>query len=114
MSPCYLPYRRCASLALVLAVVLLALPTMMSAQSDETPPKVELFVGYQWLNPGGDIPDRNSPPQSFKLPSIAQGAGASVAYNFTPHWSLEADWGISGNRYATINTGAGGPKLTFR
>ena len=115
MSLCDRNYRRCASVALALAVVLLALPALMSAQSEEQPPKVEVFVGYQWLNPGGNIPDtRFAPPLAFKLPSIAQGAGASLGYNFTKYWALEGDWGINGNRYATINTASFGPKLTFR
>ena len=113
MSLCH-TYRRSASFALILAVVLVAFPMVMNAQSDEAPPKAELFVGYQWLNPGGNIPDGNVPPFAFKLPSIPQGAGASLSYNFTKLWSLEGDWGINGNRYATINTGMIGPKLTFR
>jgi hypothetical protein len=113
MSRCQLTWR-VASFALILAVVAIAVPSMMSAQADEKPPKAELFVGYQWLNPGGNIPDRSVPPLAFKLPSIPQGAGASLAYNFTSHWSLEGDWGINGYRYATINTGMVGPKLTFR
>ena len=114
MSLCPQTYRRCASLALALAVVLVALPAVMSAQSEEAPPKAELFVGYQWLAPGGDIPDANQPPEPLKLPSAPQGAGASLAYNFTKYLSLEGDWGINGYRYATINTGMVGPKLTLR
>jgi len=114
MSLCPQTYRRCASLALALAVVLVALPAVMSAQSEEAPPKAELFVGYQWLAPGGDIPDGNVPPGPLKLPSAPQGVGASLAYNFTKYLSLEGDWGINGYRYATINTGMAGPKLTLR
>jgi hypothetical protein len=98
---------------MVLAVVVMALPAVTFAQSD-TVPKAELFVGYQWLNPGGDIPDGNTPPLAFHLPSISQGGGASLAYNFTKYWALEGDWGINGNRNALVNTGTIGPKLTFR
>lgn len=114
MSPCYQTYRRCAAFALVLAVVLIALPTLMNAQSDEKPPKAELFVGYQWLNPGGDIPTADNPPFAFHIPSIAQGFGTSLSYNFTKIWSLEGDYGINGNKYATINTAMVGPRLTYR
>lgn len=116
MSPCH-TYGRRAAFALVLAVVLVALPALMSAQSansNDQPPKAELFIGYQWLNPGGNIPDGSTPPQPLKLPSISQGAGASLAYNFTKMLALEGDWGINGNRYALVNTGMAGPKLTFR
>jgi hypothetical protein len=113
MSRYYQTYRRYASCVAALAVVIFLLPSMMSAQ-DEKPPKEEIFVGYQWLNPGGTIPDGNTPVGGLKLPSISQGAGASFAYNFTKYWALEGDWGINGNRAATINTGMIGPKLTYR
>ena len=53
---------RSAVCALVIAFLLAALPAMMIAQSSEEAPKAELFVGYQWLNPGGNIPDFNVPP----------------------------------------------------
>ncbi|MGZ4833981.1 MAG: hypothetical protein ACXVZQ_13715, partial [Terriglobales bacterium] len=81
MSPSHQTYRS-ASFALVLALVLIALPAMLTAQSDQTPPKAEVFVGYQWLNPGGNIPDHTPPPLGplpFKLPSITQGFGTNLS-----------------------------------
>ncbi|MGB0043737.1 MAG: hypothetical protein WBP91_11225, partial [Terriglobales bacterium] len=70
MSICHKTYRTCASVALILALVLIALPLMLNAQtaapnaptpqSESSYPKYELFVGYQWLNPGGDIPDTST------------------------------------------------------
>jgi len=113
MSMCQQTYRRCASWALVLAVVVFALPAVMNAQ-EAAPPKEELFVGYQWLNPGGDVPDNSNPPVAFKLPSIAPGAGVSFAYNFDKMWALEADWGTNQNSTAAYSTGMIGPKMTFR
>ena len=95
MSLCYKNYRRYASVALVLAIVTIALPVLLNAQAAPAPapkaapmsaddfPKVELFLGYQWLNPGGNIPDQSVPPNAFKLPAIAQGFGTNVSYNFT-------------------------------
>ncbi len=83
-------YRRCASVALVLALVLLALPCLSNAQtapapkastmtSDDTP-KVEIFVGYQWWNPGGNIPTTGTnTPTAFHLPSVAQGFGTNLS-----------------------------------
>lgn len=116
MSLCYETYRRWAALPLVLAIVLVVMPAVAHAQTSqsEAPPKEEIFVGYQWLNPGGNVPTSDVPPLAFKLPAISQGAGVSGAYNFTKWWSLEGDWGINGNRNATINTGMAGPKLTYR
>lgn len=129
MSLRHINYRRCASVALVLALVLMALPSLLNAQTApaQTPPpktssmsstdevpKAEFFLGYQWLNPGGDVPDQNTPPNAFKLPSIAQGLGSSVAYNFTKWAALEGSYGLNWNHYANVNTGTIGPKLTYR
>src|SRR5882762_241128 len=111
MSRCHEAYRRCASVALVLALVLIALPSF--AQSDAVP-KVELFVGYQWLNPGGNIPDRSTPPNAFKLPSIAQGFGTNLSYNFTKNLALEGNYGGDWNSHASISAFAVGPKYTWR
>jgi len=104
---------RSAVVALFIAVVLIALPAMMIGQSSEAP-KAELFVGYEWLNPGGNIPDGSVPPNAFHLPAIAQGGGASLAWNFNNYFSLEGNWGLNANRYATINTTGFGPRLTYR
>lgn len=116
MSLCQATCRKSASIALSLAVVLLALPVLMNAQ-DEKPPKAELFVGYQWLNPGGKIPrgtDAFGNPLAFKLPSIPQGVGASLAYNFTKYWALEGDYGGNWNKFANETTASIGPKFTWR
>ena len=117
-------HRRCELIPLVLTLVLIATSCLLSAQTapppkapsagSDVPPKAELFVGYQFLNPGGNIPDQNTPPNAFKLPSIVEGVGASLAWNFTKYWALEGDYGGNWNRHAAIDTGAIGPKLTFR
>ena len=113
MSLCHQAYRRIASFALVLTIVLVALSTLMNAQ-DETPPKAEWFIGYQWLNPGGSVPDENTPPNAFKLPSIAPGVGTNVVYNFTKYLGLEGNYGVDWNRFGNVNALTVGPKLTFR
>ncbi len=110
-------YRRSAGLALVTAIVLIALPGLMKAQVDnQEAPKAELFVGYEWLNPGGDIPDRSVPPNAVHMSAIPQGGGASLAWNFNNYFSVEGNWGINGNGNApaTINTAGIGPRLTYR
>ncbi len=124
MSLCHETYRRCASVALILALALIALPAFLNAQTAPAPktssslgddtPKVEVFIGYQWLNPGGDVPTRGDPSVPFHLPSISQGVGTSFSYNFTKHLSLEANYGADANSHADINAIAAGPKLTFR
>jgi len=124
MSLCHENYRRCASVALVLAIVLIALPSLLNAQTAPAPkasstssddfPKAEVFIGYQWLNPGGNVPDQNTPPNAFKLPSISQGFGVNVAYNFTKGLALEGNYGVDWNHYANVNTASIGPKYTWR
>jgi hypothetical protein len=118
-------YQRCASLALVLALVLIALPALLNAQtapkastfqsSDDVVPNWELFIGYQWLNPGGNIPDTSqTPPVAFKLPSMSKGFGTSVAYNFTKNLGLEGNFGGNWSKNANENLTSVGPKLTYR
>jgi hypothetical protein len=120
MSRCQETYRRCASGALVLAIALLALPTLVNAQtlrSDDTVPKWEWFIGYQWVNPGGNIPDGSTPPLAIKAPSSATGAGTNVSYNFTKNLSLEGNYGGNwhgGNVGYHYNAFSVGPKLTYR
>src|SRR5450759_1750217 len=117
MSLCQESYRRCASVALVLALVLIALPSLLNAQtaqSDDAIPKADLFVGYQWLNPGGNVPDQSTPPLPFKLPSMAKGFGTSLAYNFTKNLALEGNYGVNWNSGDSINTLSVGPKATWR
>jgi hypothetical protein len=65
MSLCSRTHYRSASIALVLTLVVVLMPSLLSAQ-DETPPKVDLFIGYQWLNPGGTVPVGSNPP--FQTP----------------------------------------------
>lgn len=86
------------------------------AQSDTTP-KYDLFVGYQWLHPGANVPtpfgDFNN-PIPFAVPDMAEGFGSAFTYNFDSHWGLEADlghnWG-DGNYETTVSTG---PRLMWR
>jgi len=113
MSLCSQVVRRSASIALALAVVVVLFPTLLSAQ-DENPPKVDIFVGYQWLNPGGTVPLSKTNPVAFKLPSLPIGGGTSVAYNLSKYWALEGDVGVNRKDDVTETTFSGGPRLTWR
>ncbi len=125
MSPCHQAYRRCAGLALVLAIVLTALPALLNAQTapapkapsaslDDAVPKAEVFLGYQWLNPGGYTPDSENPPEPYHLPSITPGVTASVAYNFSEYIAAEGNFGFDYNKHSNFETLTFGPRVTWR
>jgi outer membrane protein OmpA-like peptidoglycan-associated protein len=103
-----------AGLLAVLVVSLISIPGL--AQSDSNP-KYDVFVGYQWLHPGGSVPtpfgDFNN-PIPFELPDMGKGLGAAFTYNFDPHWGAEFDlgqnWGSS-NYETTVSVG---PRVIWR
>jgi hypothetical protein len=105
-------YARRVRLALIVAVALVLLPAVMKAQ-DIVPPKVDLFVGYQWLNPGGTVPLGPSYTPT-KLPGMPGGAAGTVTYNFNKWVGLSAD--VSGNfkDQTSEETLSVGPRLMWR
>lgn len=113
MSACRTIWSGRAVLGLLLLLLALCSGAAL-AQQQENPPKAEFFLGYQWLNPGGTIPSAPNSPVPFKLPSIPQGWGTSLTYNFTPHWGLEGDYGGNYNKYANEHTASVGPRFTWR
>ncbi len=119
MSLCQQTYRRCASVALVMAAVLMVSPALLNAQSDDTVPKAELFIGYQWWNPGGNLPNNSTPPVGFTAPSSPIGFGTNLSYNFTNNLSLEGNYGGNWTKSSNSinynnNAFTVGPKLTYR
>jgi len=113
-SGCLEKVRIIAGLLIVLSVSLLA--SRAYAQSD-TNPKFDIFVGYEWLHPGGWTPtpfgDANS-PVAFKVPDMSKGFGAAFTYNLDPHFGVEFDlaqnWGDS-NYETTVSVG---PRVMWR
>jgi OmpA family len=100
-------------------IVLLAVSLLSSAalaQSDANP-KWDLFVGYQWLHPGGNVPtpfgDPNN-PTPFKVPDMAKGFGAAATINFDPHWGVEFDLGQNWTSGIYETTGSVGPRFIWR
>jgi len=124
MSLCHEIYRRCASVALVLALVLIALPVLLNAQtapkastfqSDQVVPKWEWFIGYQFLNPGGKVPDLSQTPAvAVNTPGMSKGFGTNVVYNFTKNLGLEGNFGGNYSKRANEEAVSFGPKLTWR
>jgi outer membrane protein OmpA-like peptidoglycan-associated protein len=101
-------------LLMLLSVSLISSPAI--AQSDSNP-KWDLFVGYQWLHPGGTVPapfgDPNN-PTSFKIPDMEKGFGAAFTYNFDPHWGAEFDLGHNWGDSNYETTGSVGPRFMWR
>ena len=105
----------------VLACLILIISCVILTQAqDENPPKADLFLGYQWLNPGGNVPGvapgaASGPVQATRLPSFAQGFGAAMGYNFHPNIALEGDLGASYHSPGlSIYTVSAGPRFTWR
>ena len=103
-----------SGLLVFLAVSLISSPAF--AQSDSNP-KWDLFVGYQWLHPGGTVPapftDPNN-PTAFKVPDMAKGFGAAFTYNFDVHWGMEFDLGHNWGDSNYETTGSVGPRFIWR
>ena len=112
MSPCRNLWR---VLAVALPVLLCA-SLVGSAVAQETP-KSELFVGYQWLSPGGKVPLPFQPFNgglSVKPGSLPGGFGATYTYNATPVFGMSLDFGHNWGSFGYETTAAVGPRVTWR
>ena len=117
-----------AAVSALIAVILIS--SSAFAQSDSTPPKWDLFAGYQYLHPGGTVPcssvaaspscvaytgDPNN-AIGFQLPAMAKGLGTALTYNFDPHWGIEGDFGYNRDSGSASSewTAGGGPRFIWR
>src|SRR6185437_14845985 len=78
-------------------------------------PGINLFLGYQWLHPGGTVPSplgTPSAPIPFDVPDMSKGLGVAFTYNFNRYLGAEADFGHNWDNYET--TFSGGPRLMLR
>ena len=98
------------------AFVLILCSSSASAQEKQPVPKYDIFAGYQWLNPGGNIPasDGMGGLVPFKLPSMAKGGGLAFGYNFHPNFALEGDIGLNLKDQFDVSTYSIGPRFTWR
>jgi hypothetical protein len=103
-------------LSAVFAVSLIFCFSRVLLAQEETP-KSELFLGYQWLDPGGKVPVPLQPFNSglfVKPPSMPKGVGASYTYNFSKILGLEGDFGENWKGFGNDTTLSLGPRLTWR
>jgi hypothetical protein len=98
----------------MLAVSLL--PCTAFAQSDSNP-KWDVFVGYQYIHPGGTVPNAFGDPNNpvpYRVPDMQKGFGSALTYNFDPHWGLEFDLGHNWGDDDYETTGSVGPRFMWR
>ncbi len=106
--------RAAAGLFAVLVVSLISISALAQSDSD---PKYDVFVGYQWLHPGGTVPAINGDPTApnpFQVPDMAKGFGLSFTYNFDRHWGAEADLGQNWGNDNYETTYSVGPRFIWR
>jgi hypothetical protein len=104
-------------LGLLLTLFLVLILFSSAALAQQTPPKYDIFAGYQWLNPGGNVPGAANPAGGifpFKLPSMAKGGGLAFGYNFHPNFALEGDIGLNLKDQFDVSTYSVGPRFTWR
>jgi outer membrane protein OmpA-like peptidoglycan-associated protein len=94
----------------------LTLIAVSAVAQDATVPKVDIFVGYQFLNPDAKVPvpGTSNPVQSQPLTDMPKGFGLAGAYNYNRNLALEADYGGNWKNGFSFNTFSIGPRLTYR
>lgn len=98
-----------------LLICLLTVTAGVVAAQDEEVPKVDVFVGYQWLNPGGNVATSPSNVLTGEtLPSMAKGVGATGTYNFSKFWGLSVDAGGNWHDVGHEITLSVGPRVMWR
>ncbi len=101
---------------LLSGMLVVALSATIAVSQEEKPPKADFFLGYQWLNSGGNLPvPGTNPVQAQAAPTAPRGAGVAFAYNFTRNLALEADAGANfASPGLNIGTASLGPRLMWR
>ena len=99
---------RTVLVALVFFLVIVLLPVSSAAQDGTNYPKAELFGGYSWYNPGGNLSTYG------KLPGIPKGLDFAGTYNFNKWLGLTADGGAHFKKPADVYTLLFGPQVKFR
>jgi len=112
--------RVCRLVACASAVIVVILISSVGfAQNETTTPKWDLFAGYQYLHPGGTVPESTSNPSNptaLNLPDMAKGIGGALTYNLDPHWGAEVDTGYNRDTNSASSewTLSFGPRFMWR
>ncbi len=114
LTDCKTRTSRLISAAWFAVAALLLFSGSAFAQSDSNP-KWDWFIGYQWAHPGITLPTGNPvSPTPYTVPDMPRGFGTALAYNFDPHFALEADFGFNTGNSNSLTTASIGPRLMFR
>src|SRR6202167_932052 len=101
----------------LLAILALSLVSSTAFAQSDSNPKWDVFVGYQWLHPGGTVPtpfgDFNN-PVGFNVPDMSRGFGTALTYNLDSHLGLEADLGHNWGSSNYETTASVGPRFMWR
>ena len=101
----------------LLAVLAVSLISSRALAQSDSNPKYDVFVGYQWLHPGGTVPAINGDPNSptpFNVPDEPKGFGTAFTYNFDRHWGMEFDLGQNWGNDNYETTYSIGPRFIWR
>src|SRR5262249_21653494 len=86
------------------------------AYAQEEAPKADVFVGYQWLDPGATVP--TSPTNALtggeNLPSMTKGLGGTATVNFSKLFGLSFDAGGNWHDIGHEITLSVGPRFVWR
>ena len=88
------------------AISLLLSSSFLFAQEAPTP-KVDIFAGYSWMNPGGTV-------GNVSLPTLNKGFGVTSTYNFNKWVGLSIDAEGHYSDLENISTVMFGPRIKFR
>jgi outer membrane protein OmpA-like peptidoglycan-associated protein len=98
------------------SAAMIAFSTSASAQND-TVPKYDVYLGYQWMHPGATVPapfGNPNNPTPYKVPDMSTGFGGAFTYNFDRHWGAEFDLGHSWGNSNYESTFSAGPRFMWR
>lgn len=92
---------------LAVVVALMFVVAQFAVAQDTPTPKAEIFGGYSWYTPGGDI-------NGAKAPDLNRGWGAAGTWNLNRFVGLTADFGGHYNKNLNVHTFLFGPQLRYR
>ncbi len=101
---------------LVAALVVVSLCGSALAQ-DQSTPKWDLFVGYQYALPGATAPTPfgdPSNPTPYDVPNMGKGFGSAFTWNLDKYWGAEFDLGHNWSNSNYETTVSVGPRFMYR